>query len=69
MNFRIVFDQKVASEDVVGNVNSDYAVDLNYRRLMTGYTFMFLWRSHLLKVYSLQYGGFIYYIGIVNCSD
>lgn len=69
MNFRIVFDQKIASEDVVGNVDSNYAMDLNYRRLMIGYTFMFLWRSHLLKVYSLQYDGFIYYIGIVNCND
>ncbi|KAH7849584.1 hypothetical protein Vadar_019987 [Vaccinium darrowii] len=48
----IVFDQKEASEDVVDYVDSDYAGNLDSRRSMTGYAFMFsgdpvCWKSTL----------------------
>jgi len=55
----IVFDQKEASEDVVGYVDSDYAGNLDSRRSMTGYAFMFsggpvCWKSTLQDTVALS---------------
>lgn len=51
-DFGIMFDQKLASTTVMGYVDADYAEDLDSRRSMTGYVFMFAggsicWKSTL----------------------
>lgn len=58
-DFGIMFDPKLASTTVMGYVDADYAEDLDSRRSMTGYVFMFAggsicWKSTLQDTIALS---------------
>lgn len=58
-DFGIMSDQKLASTTVMGYVDADYAEDLDSRRSMTGYVFMFAgssicWKSALQDTIALS---------------